>query len=726
MAANVPMSARLRAAWRASPRSLRWMAILAVALALALWAGSYWMARVPVQYAALYGHLSARQGGEVLQALDHFAIPYRIAGDQILVAQSQVSTARMRLAAEGLPRRDEEDRASALPWLMEPRWRQQLDYQHSLENRVDHALASLAYLKSAQVHLTLPPASPFLREPAEQPSAAAVVQFKSEPPDEGQIEALRELVAAAVPGLSADRVSVLEPDGNVLALGQSTARAGVGALESRLNLRLQQVLLPWLGQGHVKSRVTVEPQAPDAHGKVAPPRVSALVLVDATAYPHWGPAEADRLHVLAAQALGDAAAVQIQPLPFHAPAAVAPATSVPAQMPAPSARLDARWVWPLLVAVLAALFLTARLLRQRPAKAVPQDDFNTLLGAARELAARDPDRAACVLRKWLETAGTADKAATLLLALGEDAAAQMLRRLAPAQVTELTRLLRGSQPLMRDALRPLLDEFGAEAERQTGLGVEPEAFLGRALSLALGTETAARLLQRQNHELGGFKQLAWLAPEDVAGLLGDEPPAVLATILAHLEREQAARVLALLPAERQEETLLALTRGQALAAEALAELDAWLRERLAQSDQAEESSGEQVAGDLLVRLPPPIGRRLVDGLAQKSPQLARSLEAEVLQFADLARLDPVSRVNFFKSIPARSLLLALKGADPGLAESLTRGMTETAARRLKDDLTALGPVKVADIQQAQAEVLTLLRAQVGAGAVLLKTAEAGA
>ncbi len=727
MAANVPMSARLRAAWRASPRSLRWMAILAAALALALWAGSYWMARVPVQYVALYGQLSARQGGEVLQALDHLAIPYRISGDQILVAQSQVSTARMRLAAEGLPHREDETRASALPWLMEPRWRQQLDYQHSLEIRVDHALASLAYLKSAQVHLTLPPASPFLRQPVEQPSAAAVVQFKSEPPDEGQIEALRELVAAAVPGLSADRVSVLEPDGNVLALGQSTARAGVGALESRLNLRLQQVLLPWLGQGHVKSRVTVEPQAPDVHGKVAPPRVSALVLVDAAAYPHWGPAEADRLHVLAAQALGDAAAVQVQLLPFHAPAAIAPATSVPAQMPAPSARLATGWVWPLVLAVLAAaLFLTARLLRQRPVKAAPQDDFATLLGEARELAARDPDRAACVLRKWLETAGTADKAATLLLALGEDAAAQMLRRLAPAQVTELTRRLRGSQPLTRDALRPLLAEFGAEAERQTGLGVEPEAFLGRALSQALGTETAARLLQRQNHELGGFKQLAWLAPEDVAGLLGDEPPAVLATVLAHLEREQAARVLALLPAERQEETLLALTRGQALAAEALAELDAWLRERLAQSDQAAESSGEQVAGDLLVRLPPPIGRRLVDGLAQKSPQLARSLEAEVLQFADLARLDPVSRVNFFKSIPARSLLLALKGADPGLAESLTRGMTDTAARRLKDDLTALGPVKVADIQQAQAEVLTLLRAQVGAGAVLLKTAEAAA
>ncbi len=722
MAANVPMRAGLREAWRAIPRSRRWLAIL-VAVAALSWAASYWVVHSPAHYAVLYRQLTPRQGGEVLQALDRLAIPYRVAGDQILVPDNRLSVARMRLAAEGLPRQAQEAAAPALPWLMEPRWRQQLDYQHAMERRAESALLALAYVGSAQVHLTLPPASPFLRQPAIPPSAAAVVQFKSGLPDESQIEALRELVAAAVPGLAPEQVSVLEPDGNVLALGQGTARAGVGAMESRLNLRLQQLLLPWLGQGKVKTRVTVVPQAADQQGSVAPPRISALVLVDADAYPRWDTAQADRLRALAAQGLGDAAAVQILLLPFHATVAAPPAPPA-AAAPTPRARSVRAWSLPAALAALALaiLFLFWRL--RRPAKVAAVHDFDALLGQARALAAREPDRAACVLRAWLERADALPRAATLLLALGEDAAAQVLRRLAPAAVTQLTHALRASQPLTRDALRPVLAEFDAEAARQTGLGAEPEAFLGRALSQALGAETAARLLSR-NLELGGFRQLGWLAPEEVAGLLADEPPAVLATVLAHLEREQAARVLALLPVERQEETLLALTRGQALEADALAELDAWLRERLARRDEAEAASGEQVAGDLLLRLPPPVGRRLVEGLAQKSPALARSLEAEVLQFADLARLDPASRVEFFKSVPARSLLLALKGADPGLAESLTRGMTDTAARRLKDDLTALGPVKVTDIQQAQAEVLALLRAQVGAGAVFLKTAEAG-
>ena len=718
MAANVPMPARLRAAWRAAPRGRRWGIVLA-ALAALLWAASYWAVHPPAHYAALYRQLTPRQGGEVLQALDRLAIPYRVAGDEILVPDRRLSAARMRLAAEGLPRRAQEAPTPALPWLLEPRWRQQLDYQHAMERRAEGALRALAYVGSAQVHLTLPPASAFLRQPAAPPAAAAVVQFKSGLPDASQIEAVRALVAAAVPGLAAEQVSVLEPDGDVLALGQGAPRAGVGAMESRLNLRLQQLLQPWLGQGKVKTRVTVAPQAEDQRGSVAPPRISAQVLVDAAAYPHWDAAQAERLRTLAAQALGDDATVQILLLPFHA-AVAAPPAPVQAAPAAPQAR--AEWRWPLLgTTALLAILLLWRLLR-RPAAA--PDDFAERLEQARALAAREPDRAACVLRVWLERADALPKAASLLLALGEDAAAQVLRRLAPAQVAQLTQALRASHPLTRDALRPVLGEFGAEAARQTGLGAEPEAFLGRALTQALGAETAARLLSRKR-ELGGFKQLGWLVPEDVAGLLADEPPAVLATVLAHLEREQAARVLALLPAERQEETLLALTRGQAPEADALAELDAWLRERLARRDEAEASSGEQVAGDLLLRLPPPVGRRLVEGLAQTSPALARSLGAEVLQFADLARLDPASRVDFFKSVPARSLLLALKGADPGLAESLTRGMTETAARRLRDDLTALGPVKVADIQQAQAEVLALLRAQVGTGAVLLKTAEAG-
>lgn len=709
--------------WRAAPRGRRWMAILA-AVGMALWAASYWAIHEPVHYALLYSHLTPRQGGEVLQALDHLAIPYRVAGDRILVPDTALSTARMRLAAEGLPRQEQQAPTSALPWLMEPRWRQQLDYQHSMEQRADNALRALAYVRSVQVHLTLPPASPFLRQPTAQPSAAVVVQFDSAPPEESQIDALRELVAAVVPGLAAEQVSVLEPDGSVLALGQGTPRAGIGEMEGRLNLRLQQMLLPWLGREHMKTRVTVTPQTPNAEGSIAPPRVSALVLVDAAAYPHWGAADAERLRMLAAQALGENAAVQIVTLPFRAQAVATPVAVTP-PAPVSQVRDSTVWLWPLAAASAAVLFLAAWLLRRRAAGVVREDDFEARLGGARELAASEPHRAACVVRSWLETSGTTHKAAALLLALGEDTAAQILRRLAPAQVTELTQALRGSQPLTRDALRPVLAEFEAEAARQTGLGGEPEAFLGRALSQALGAEPAARLLQR-NRELGGFKQLGWLAPEDVAGLLADEPPAVLATVLVHLEREQAARVLALLPAERQEETLLALTRGQALEADALAEFDAWLRERLARRELAEESNGERVAGDLLMRLPSPVGRRLVESLAQKSPQLARNLEAEVLQFGDLARLDPVSRVNFFKSVPARSLLLALKGADPGLAESLMRGMTETAARRLKDDLAALGPVKVADIQQAQAEVLALLRAQVGAGAVLLKTAEAGA
>ena len=131
MAANVPVPARLRAAWRAVPRGRRWVIVLA-ALAALLWGASYWAAHPPAHYAVLYRQLTPRQGGEILQALDRLAIPYRVAGDEILVPDTRLSVARMRLAAQGLPRQAQEASSPALPWLMEPRWRQQLDYQHAM------------------------------------------------------------------------------------------------------------------------------------------------------------------------------------------------------------------------------------------------------------------------------------------------------------------------------------------------------------------------------------------------------------------------------------------------------------------------------------------------------------------------------------------------------------------------------------------------------------------
>jgi flagellar motor switch protein FliG len=313
-----------------------------------------------------------------------------------------------------------------------------------------------------------------------------------------------------------------------------------------------------------------------------------------------------------------------------------------------------------------------------------------------------------------------ERSAILLMTVGEDAAGQVLRYLSPGEVTQLAETMRqlGGQP--RDRVSAVLDAFQKEAEQQTGFGMAPEVFLGETLSRALGRDKAAALLNRLENEGAPLKQLAWMSAEDIARLIEAEPAPVVATVLAHVERDQAAGILMLLPARQREDALLALTRWQGAEPQALRELSGWLASRIEKSQQAADKQGEALAAELLSRLPGGAAQAMRAGLSGRDPELAVRLETATLAFQDLARLDGPSRTRLFKSASARTLLLAMKGADPGLVEALGQRMGPTAAQRLKDDLDALGAIRIDEIDAAQAEVVRLMRELAGQGRLKLE------
>ncbi|MGA7178556.1 MAG: FliG C-terminal domain-containing protein [Thiobacillaceae bacterium] len=314
-----------------------------------------------------------------------------------------------------------------------------------------------------------------------------------------------------------------------------------------------------------------------------------------------------------------------------------------------------------------------------------------------------------------------ERSAILLMTVGEEAAARVFRYLNPTEVTQLAEAMRrlGGQP--RDRVSSVLEEFRVEAERQTGYGMGPEAFLGEALTQALGQETATTLLNRLEGDDLPLKQLAWMSPGEVAHLIADEPSPVVATVLAHLERDQAAEVLMLLSPPQRDEALLALSRWQGAAPDALRELSDWLSSRIRQ-EQPSREKGEELAASLLRRLPREAAKAVKSGLSNRDPALAGRLEAATLSFQDVSRLDSQSRMRLFKAAPARVLLQAMKGADPRLVETLVQRMGPTAARRLRDDLDSLGAIRIDQIEAAQGEVVSLMRKLVGSGELTMEPA----
>jgi flagellar motor switch protein FliG len=314
-----------------------------------------------------------------------------------------------------------------------------------------------------------------------------------------------------------------------------------------------------------------------------------------------------------------------------------------------------------------------------------------------------------------------EKSAALLLTMGEDAAAQVMRYLSPFEVGEIGRVMHEMGALPRDRVEAVIEEYEAEAARQTGIGAGADEFLDNALTRALGDERGRRLLARIAGAGSGIRELAWKEPAEVAALLKDEHPQLIAAVLAQLDRPHAAATLEWLPETQRGEVVRRLAEWHGAPAEAMREMEDWLAHRLQGEASGEE--GASLVADLLSRMSPAAREEVESGLSENSPQLLEQLKARQLRLEDLARLSGESRTRFFKAVPGHTLLLALKGADPELVEELMARMPDTAARRLRDDLESLGAARVADIESAQTETVRLLREMAAQGLLELAQAE---
>lgn len=218
--------------------------------------------------ALLFAGVDMREAGEITQRLQAADIPFELRGDgsSIFVARSRVLDARMMLSAEGLPSRgsigyeifDEPDA------LGQTQFQQNINRLRALEGELARTIASLDGIASARVHLVLPERQLFARE-AEQPSASIVLQLRRDALTPDQVRAIRNLVAGATPGLSANRVTILDETGRLLAAAQTEDGAvaeGVdarqGAVEERIRRTVTDIVEGVVGQGNARVQVNAE------------------------------------------------------------------------------------------------------------------------------------------------------------------------------------------------------------------------------------------------------------------------------------------------------------------------------------------------------------------------------------------------------------------------------------------------------------------------------------
>jgi flagellar M-ring protein FliF len=270
---NVPVTLRQRvqSGFRDSSPNSRQIGLLAgIALAVALGIWIFTWSQQP-GYVPLYAGLTAKDGGEVVEALRAAEIPYRVdpASGAITVPEARVNEVRMKLATQGLPQGDshngiekiEGDQGFGVSQFME-----NARYQHALETELARTIATLRPVRSARVHLGLPKPSAFSR--GRQPASASVVLdlFPGRALEQNQIAAIAHVVSSSIPDMAPERVTVVDQTGHLLTNADpdseeaQSARqfAEVRQIESAYVERIRRLLEPLIGAGRISAQVNVD------------------------------------------------------------------------------------------------------------------------------------------------------------------------------------------------------------------------------------------------------------------------------------------------------------------------------------------------------------------------------------------------------------------------------------------------------------------------------------
>lgn len=316
--------------------------------------------------------------------------------------------------------------------------------------------------------------------------------------------------------------------------------------------------------------------------------------------------------------------------------------------------------------------------------------------------------------------GGTEKAAILLMSLGEERAAEVVGHLAPKEVRRLGEAMAAVGSVSREQAREVVQDCARALETETALGLGAGDYLERVLTRALGEERAGTLLDRilPGRNLPGFERLKWMEPRTVAEAVRREHPQVIAVVLACLDADLSAAVLSVLPEEIRADLVMRVAALDGIRPDALRELDAMLdRQFSGHLDRSRSAGigGEKTAAELLNLLDASLEYGVLDRVRQRDPALGRRIEERMFGFEKLAEVDGRGIQALLREVSSETLVLALKGADEAVRWNIFRNMSRRAGEVLQEDLEARGPVRVADVEAAQTEVLAIARRMQEAG-----------
>ncbi|MDM0021301.1 flagellar motor switch protein FliG [Variovorax saccharolyticus] len=315
------------------------------------------------------------------------------------------------------------------------------------------------------------------------------------------------------------------------------------------------------------------------------------------------------------------------------------------------------------------------------------------------------------------------KSAILLMALGEDRAAAALAHLATSEVQTLGLAMAKLSSVSKDELNSVLSEFRHETEQLSALHLGSSSYIRAVLKKALGDDRASNLLEDilQNDEPhSGIERLNQLEASEVAELIRDEHPQILATVLIHLDRMKASEVLEKLPARLRHDVIMRVATFGGVQPSALMELTDVLTEMLSgQGLKRSRLGGVRTAAEIVNLMNSTQEDEAIAHVREHDEALAQRIIDEMFVFENLLSLEDRSIQRLLKDIESDSLITALKGAPQELRDKFLANMSQRAAETLREDIELRGPVRVSQVEAEQKAILQVARRLAEAGEIVI-------
>lgn len=307
-----------------------------------------------------------------------------------------------------------------------------------------------------------------------------------------------------------------------------------------------------------------------------------------------------------------------------------------------------------------------------------------------------------------------EKAAILMMVLGEDIASEIIKNLDPQAVRSVTAAMAKASDVSKEEIDSVLADFSDKVSTsETGLKVEGKEYAQKLLKKSFGSEKADHVMDNfsDDEENEGLETLKWMDPKIIANILREEHPQTTTLILTYFNPDQSSKVLMNLPETLRGDVMFRMATLEEIPPGVMKEVSTAIQSRLS---QAIKTTGRKIGGvkmvaDILNNMEQSFEKNALEELSHKNPELAERIRGLMFVFDDLIQLDDRGVQELLKEINKEYLGIALKVAKEEIKEKFYKNMSERAVQLLKDDIEARGPMKVSEVEKIQQEILKVAR-----------------